>query len=262
MILKRARHDFRRARAVAVGEEHDRHVGELALLRRAIVLIRVRDAPARVDDHLAARQEFVGHLDRLIQRAARVAADVEEQPAHALRRQLVQRVLHIAIGVLAEILHADVAGGRVDHEERRHRGNRDFVARDLQRDEFLVAPPPDADFDDRALRAAQLLHRLLGRPALGVLGANPGDNVAPAYALLERRRALEDARRHHVAVGRVLDGDAEAVVVPFLPLAHLRVFAGIEEARMRIERAEHAANRAIHEPIGFNLVDVIGLDGA
>ena len=31
---------------------------------------------------------------------------------------------------------------------------------------------------------------------------------------------------------------------------------------MRIERAQHAADRAVHEAIGIDLVDVVGLDRA
>ncbi len=59
-----------------------------------------------------------------------------------------------------------------------------------------------------------------------------------------------------------LNGDADAVVAPFLALAHLRVFLRIEKAGMRIERAEHAADRAVDEAIRFDLVDVVGFDRA
>ena len=51
-----------------------------------------------------------------------------------------------------------------------------------------------------------------------------------------------------------------AVVPAFLPLAELRVLPRIHEARMRIERLEHAGNRAINETIGLDLVDVPRLD--
>ena len=58
------------------------------------------------------------------------------------------------------------------------------------------------------------------------------------------------------------DRDAEAVVAPFLPLAHLRVFLRVEEARMRIERGEHAADGAVDQAVGLDLVDVARFDGA
>src|SRR5207302_11391825 len=103
--------------------------------------------------------------------------------------------------------------------------------------------PTRRSSDLGALRAAQLVLRLGGRNALGVLSGDLGDDVAAAHALLVGGRALEDAERRDVAVDRH-DRDAETVVAAFLPLAHLRVLARIEEARMRIEGAEHAADRA------------------
>ena len=47
--------------------------------------------------------------------------------------EILQRVLDVAIGVLAEVLHADVAGRRVDHEVRGHRRDVHLVARDVER---------------------------------------------------------------------------------------------------------------------------------
>ena len=46
----------------------------------------------------------------------------------------------------------------------------------------------------------------------------------------------------------------------FLPLAHLRVRLRIEEARMRIERVQHAVDRAVDQPVRRQLVDVLTID--
>ena len=260
VILQCARHDFRCAGAVAVGNHDNRQVDELAVFGRPIILVRVRDAAARVDDHLALRQELVGHLDRLVERTAGVAADVEHETTHPLGRQIPKRPLEIAVGVLAEILQLDVAGGRIEHEVGGDRGNVDFVARHFERNQLIVAAAPERDVDRRPLRTAQLLHRLFGGPALGVLVADARERVAASYAFLVGRRAFEHARRDDVAVGGALNLDAEAVVAAFLTLAHLRVGFRIEEARMRIQRAEHAANRAVDEAVGFDSPDVVRLN--
>src|SRR5439155_8012413 len=53
--------------------------------------------------------------------------------------------------------------------------------------------------------------------------------------------------------------DADAVVAALLPFAHLRVLARIETARVRIERAEYAADRAVYEAFGLRLVGVARL---
>ena len=128
--------------------------------------------------------------------------------------------------------------------------------------ELLVAAPLDLDLDRRPLRAAQLLHRLLGR-------SSPW-RLSPAICAMTSPRRMPflyagDPSNTRVAVMSPSIGsnlNADAVVAPFLPLAHLRVLARVEEARMRIERAEHAANGAVDEVVGLDLVDVVRLDRA
>ena len=87
-----------------------------------------------------------------------------------------------------------------------------------------------------------------------------GDHVAAADAVAERRRAFEHAHRGDVAVDR-LNGEAEAVVAAFLPLAHLRVGPRVHEARMRIERLQHAVDGAVDHAVGFDRLGVLRLDG-
>ena len=55
----------------------------------------------------------------------------------------------------------------------------------------------------------------------------------------------------------------EPVVAAFLPLAHLRVARGIHEARMRIERLQHAGDGAVDRAVGRSAsADVVLLDRA
>ena len=171
-----------------------------------------------------------------------------------------QRVLQVPIGVLAKILKLHVAGRRINHEVRRHRRDVDLVARETNRNQLFVAAPLDLDLYRRPLRSAQLLHAPdRSVQPLASLAHDLGDDVAAANALLVRGRAFEHARRHDVAVGRY-DLNADAVIPPFLPLAHLRVLTRREKARMRIERAQHAANCAVDEVLGLDLLDVVRLD--
>ena len=215
----------------------------------------------RPHDHLALGQELVGDLDRLVQRAARIAADIEQQPPHALRAEIGQRALDVVIRVLAEILHPDVARLRVDHEIRRDRRDVHLVAQQLDGERLLVAAAFDLDVDARAARAAQLVHRLVGVPPLRALSVDRRDDVAGADALLVRGRPLEHDERGDVFAD-LQDRHADAVIAPFLALAHLRVFLRREIARMRVQRAEHAANRAGDEILGIDLVVIVRLDGA
>ena len=170
-----------------------------------------------------------------------------------------QRVLDVAVGVLTEVLHPNVAGRVVDHEIRGDGRNVDLVAHQFELDHLGVAAASHTDADGGPLRAAQLAHRLIDGPPFGVLPLDVGHHVAPPDAFLVGGGLFEHLHRGDVAVDR-LNRHADSVVTAFLPLAHLRVFFRAEEARMRIERAEHAAHRAVHQIVGVDLVDVIGLD--
>ena len=94
---------------------------------------------------------------------------------------------------------------------------------------------------------------------LALVALDGRDHVAAANAAAERRRAFEHAHRRDVAVDR-LNGEAQAVVAAFLALAHLRVGPRVHEARMRIERLQHAVDRAVDHPVGLDRFRVLRLD--
>ena len=147
VILQRAGDDLRRAGAVAVGEHHDRDVGELAVFGRAVVLIGIRDAAARVDDHLAAcgRNSF-DDLDRLIERTARDCRGCRTAAASCPSTARSRSACLTSRSVFSpKSCMPDVAGRRVDHEVRRHGRDVDLVARHLERNQLLVAAPLDLD---------------------------------------------------------------------------------------------------------------------
>jgi hypothetical protein len=108
---------------------------------------------------------------------------------------------------------------------------------------------------------AELGHGLIARPALGVVVLDLGDDVAAPHAALIGGRAFEHVHDGHFAARGGLDGDPEAVVAPFLTLAHLGVGLRVHEARMRIERIEHPGDGAIDQPVGLRLAHVHVLHG-
>ena len=136
----------------------------------------------------------------------------------------------------------------------------DLVPHDGELDGFVVRGTANRDVHGRALGSAQLPHRLLDVPSLGRLALNQDDDVASAQTPLVGGRTFEDGENGDVAVDDV-DGDAQAVVAAFLPLAHLRKRARVHEARMWIERLEHAGDRAVDQPIGLDLTHVLVFDG-
>ena len=170
-----------------------------------------------------------------------------------------ERVAEIFVGVLGEIGDADVAGRAVDHERRRQARDAHLIAHHAHFEQPLEALAAHADVDERALRSLELVDRRLGRPALGADAFDGRDHVAAANAAAERRRAFEHAHGGDVAVDG-LNREAEAVVAAFLPLAHLRVGPRVHEARMRIERLQHAVDRAVDHPVGLDRFGVLRLD--
>src|SRR5690606_20896728 len=116
------------------------------------------------------------------------------------------------------------------------------------------------------------LDDVVGRPAVGVLVADAGDDVAAADTRAVGRRSLEERGDLDLLRRRVLhDADADAVVAPLLPLTHARELARREEARVRIERAEHAVDRRVDQHLAAadlsrsthrgQRLDVLLLDG-
>jgi hypothetical protein len=89
--------------------------------------------------------------DRLVERPARVVAQVEHEALHPLRLQLLERVADFLVGGLGEVAQLDVAGLRVDHEHAAHGDDVHFVALDVHVDQLVVAGTADRDVDLGAL---------------------------------------------------------------------------------------------------------------
>src|SRR6185503_12648406 len=124
----------------------------------------IRHAATRVDDHVAAWQEAVGDANRLIERAARVAAQVEHEPLHAARRERLQRLTELLVRVLAEVAELDVPRRRIQHERGWHGRNVDLVAGDLKVYELVIAAALQGHANRCALRTTQATHGLVTGP--------------------------------------------------------------------------------------------------
>ena len=83
MILQRAGHDLRRAGRSAIYQHHEWKLRPNLGGTIREVAIRITSAAAHADDPLSWIQEEVGHGDPLIEKPARVSAQVEDQRTHA-----------------------------------------------------------------------------------------------------------------------------------------------------------------------------------
>ena len=259
VVLDGARDDLRRARAVAVDEHDERLVDVAAGVARVVVLVGVGDAAARVDDHVAARQELVRDLDGLIEGPAGIAAQVEQEPRGALAAERREGPRQLLVARLREVAEAHVAGRLVDQERRLDGRDADFVPLDAQVDQLLVPVAAHGDVHRAAARPPQQANRLVAAHPDRVLALDARDDVAAPDPAPVGGRPLEEAVDRDAAVD---DGDlySEPVVAPLLPLPQAGVLPGVHEVRMRIQRLQHAADGPRHELLDVDLVDVVGFD--
>ena len=148
---------------------------------------------ARHDDLLALREEEVRHGDRLVEEAAGVAAQVEDELLHALLLELLPVLRELGRGRVREVLQADVADARLEHEGVRDGVRRDLRARDGHLEGLVEAGPEDRDLDLRALRALELLDDGVDREVVDALPLDAVDDVARADAEAVGGRALDAA---------------------------------------------------------------------
>ena len=134
-----------------------------------------------------------------------------------------------------------------------------LVSQDREIDQLLVAGASDRDSHRRPSGATQLPYGLVAGPALGVLALDSRDHVTATETFLVCRRPLEDGEHGDPAINH-LDGNTQAVIPAFLPLAHLRVAAGVHEAGVRVQRLQHPGNGTVDEAVRLDLADVTGLD--
>ena len=112
-----------------------------------------------------------------------------------------------------------------------------------------MSPPPSS-------RPAHAVDRLLERQSLDRRVVDRGDDVAGHQAGARRRRVVD---RADDADDVALLHDLEAEPAEFLALHRVLEFAerlGVEVGRMRIERGEHAVDRADDHLVLVGLVDV------
>src|SRR5205085_8405342 len=101
VILNRPGDDLRGRGRVAVDEDDERviyGVVERVLVDVVVILV----AAAHRDDGLAAPDEAARHLDRLVEQAAGVVPEVEDELLHALVAQILERGTQLVGGRLRE----------------------------------------------------------------------------------------------------------------------------------------------------------------
>ena len=202
---------------------------------------------------------MVRHRDSLVEQAAGILAQVQHQSLDVVLTQPFQVLFHFPAGGFAKTQDLEIRVPRLDPEGILHALPADFVA---DHGEGQVVRRTFAGNDDLyrcAARSLQHVGDFGGVQAFGGLVVYRNQNVARANSRLIRRRTRERGLDGGLAVGLRAHLHADAVVVALLLFAHQLVFARIEEVGVRVERAQHARNRALVDGlIGADFVGKVG----
>ena len=202
----------------------------------------------------------VDHLDRLVEKAAGIVAEIDDVALELVGRNILLELQHRrfqSVGRLfVELRDADVADVLV-LLMRLHGFDVDFRARELDVDLLLVLAAKDRQLDRRVDDAAHFLDGLIERQALHAFVVDAGDQVAGLDAGARGRRVVD--RGHHLDEAiflRDLDPQTAELALGLGP--HILESLGVEIARMRIERRQHAVDRGFDHLLFVWLLDIVG----
>ncbi len=233
MVLERTGHDLRCRRTPLVHQDHDRHPRVIVHARRPELLVLRRDAAPCLDHGLAVAQEQVAHRNTLVQQPARVLPQVQHQPLHPLRAEVVDRGLQVPRRRLAEHRQLNVPDAAVHQVRQRDGRHADLVPHDPERDRLIHPAAHHAQVHRFALRPPQPVHRLVHGPAARRLAVHLYDPIAGLEARTLRWR-VPQRRDHGDPAITDVDLDSQAAVLALrLDPQLLEVLRG-HQARVRV----------------------------
>ena len=257
MILERAGDDLGRRCASDI-DQHDnrksvRHIARFGAPALEIALI----APALGHD-LAAFEKGVADPHRFIEQPARIGAKVDDVAGRLAAGGLVdrgQRSFGCRTGVPGKGVDVDDPDAILDLPL--DRAELDLGAGDGQVERLVATATDDAQLDLGARRAAHLFDRLIKLQPVEQLPVDMGDVIAGLHArgkgwgVLGRSDHLDRAILHR-------DRQAEPAVIAVGGGAKRSVVRALHVGTVRIERGEHAVDRALDQHMVIDRIDIIG----
>jgi hypothetical protein len=208
--------------------------------RRALCTSRLR-----VETVVTTAPRSTNRIDqrhRLVEQAARVAAQIEDPGGGALGRQALERLGGLVRRGALELLHLHVADVLVE-QLGLDRGDHDLGADQVEAQQPRLALAVDVQGHRRVGRAAHAVDRLVAGEVLGGVGPDLDDVVTGLDAGAERRRVLDRLGHRELALDHA-DLEPEPAELAAGRHVHLARRLGVHEVRVRIERGQHAVDGA------------------
>ena len=219
--------------------------------------IEFRTATAGRDD-LALVDERVGDGHGLVQQATGVVAQIEDDAGQLvadLVRHVLELVAHLSRGLLVEGGQSDIGHVTFDMGTDRRDLDHGPIHGDVER--LIAALAEQAQVDLAVDRPTHLLDGLAERQSHHRLAVDVGHEVAGLDPCLrggrvvDRRDDLDQAVLHR-------DLDAESAELALGLDLHVPIFFGVQIARMRVERGEHAVDGRLYQLLVADLLDIFG----
>ena len=255
VVLQRAGDDLGGRGGAVVGQHDHRRAVELVARMRAEAHVGVLQPAAGGDDD-AGVEEIVADRHCGGEQTAGVVAQIQHG---ALLRavpgdQRAELFLQIAGGVVLELADADigVTGLQLAHP---HAADGDALAHQVQVDQLAAFRVHDGQLDLAARLAAQLLVHAVDILRIDQRAVDLDDAVARLDPGA-RRRGVVDRRNDAQAAVHLQHLDAEAAVLAGGVLVELGQALLVEVFAVRIELAQHAGDRRLHQGLVVDLFHV------
>ena len=206
MIFQRARDDLGGARTAAVHQDDQRQLA-VAIFGSRRLGISGQPSPLGAHDAVAIGQEHLRHFDRGLQQSTRVETQIQDQAAHALLLEMLQRVFQLADRRVLKVRQADVADLEIGIEHEIpllrlrtasiafHTLNLDLFAHQRDIERFLRARTIDRQHNFGAGWSHDRPYGSGQTHAFGGLPVHMGDHIIGLDAGAIGGRAFE--RSHH-----------------------------------------------------------------
>ena len=259
MVLQRAGHDLAGAGALAV-REHDE--GVVLLGAHAYRHLRLPQLVAIADGRHdgPALHEAVGDLYGLIEQAAGVVAEVEDQAVERtpLAPKVVEGDLDLIVRRVLEVADADEADA-VREELVVHASDLDVGARQRELPGRLPALADDVKVHLALGGSAQEVHGVLKGHIDRAVEVDLDDPIPGLDARICRRRIRDWIDDDEVPVLHA-DDDAEAAELAPRRQLHLPVLLRPHEVAVGIKRREHPVDRRVFDVVELRVVQEVGLN--